>query len=200
MPTVYGDKYSGNCYKIQLLLSHLETEYDWVDIDILAGETRTEPFLAMNSSGRIPLLQLDNGKFLPESNAILNYFAQDTAYLPQDALRRAQVLQWQFFEQYSHEPNIAVARFIAKYQGMPKERQQEYDAKQQGGIKALDVMDKHLSSNTYFVDNTLSIADFSLYAYTHVAHEGGFDLRRFANINAWLERVESHAMHVPMGV
>mgnify|MGYP003460194569 FL=1 len=119
---VYGDIHSGNCYKIKLLAALLEIQHEWVHVDILAGETKTGEFLARNPNGKIPLLELDDGRMLWESNAILNYLATDTVFLPQDTFLRAQVLQWQFFEQYSHEPYIAVARFIAKYLGLPDER------------------------------------------------------------------------------
>ncbi|MFK8020882.1 MAG: glutathione S-transferase family protein [Pseudomonadales bacterium] len=198
MHTLYGDKLSGNCYKIQLLLSHLQTEYQWVDVNILAGESRTDAFLKMSNAGRIPLLALDSGEYLPESNAILNYFAQGSSFLPEDALQRAKVLSWQFFEQYSHEPYIAVARFIAKYQGMPESRREEFNAKQAGGNDALAVMEQHLATQDYFVGNCITIADFSLYAYTHVAEDGGFSLERYPAIQRWLARIEAHPKHIKM--
>ena len=129
---VYGDTLSGNCYKIKLLMQFLGLEHDWVHVDILAGETHTAEFLAMNSNAKIPLLAINGAEFLAESNAILNYLAQDTNFLPATRLERAQVLQWQFFEQYSHEPYIAVARFINTFLGMPASRKEEYMAKQEG--------------------------------------------------------------------
>ena len=195
---VYGDLMSGNCYKIKLLLSHLGLEHDWSHVDILAGETRTPAFLARNPNGKIPVLELDDGRCLAESNAILSYLARGTSYLPEDAWLRAQVLQWQFFEQYSHEPYIAVARFIAKYLGMPRERREEYEAKQAGGRHALGVMERRLQGADYLVGDGLTVADFSLYAYTHVADEGGFDLAPYAGIRRWLERIERHPRHTPM--
>lgn len=195
---VYGDSRSGNCYKIQLLANHLGVPCEWVEVDILAGETRREEFLSKNPNGKIPLLELPNGECLAESNAILNYLAEGTRYLPGDPWERAQVLSWQFFEQYSHEPYIAVARFIAKYLGMPESRQAEYESKQVGGHKALAVMETVLSKNAWFVGHDMTIADISLYAYTHVAHEGGFDLSSYPSIQAWLERVSQHPKHVPM--
>jgi len=198
MLKVYGDARSGNCYKVQLLMSHLRIEHQWIEVDILAGETRTDEFLARNPNGRIPLLGLENGEHLPESNAILNYLAEGSDYLPRDALARARVLSWQFFEQYSHEPYIAVARFIATYLGLPEDRRAEYESKQKGGHAALAVMDNALSRNAYLVGRTLSIADFSLYAYTHVAGEGGFDLSRYPAVTRWLARVASHPRHVAM--
>jgi len=200
MPTLYGDKLSGNCYKIQLLLNHLHIEYQWVDVNILKGESRTDAFLKMNSAGRIPLLELDSGEHLSESNAILNYLAHGSKYLPESALERAKVLQWQFFEQYSHEPYIAVARFIAKYQGMPEARRDEFAAKQAGGNEALAVMEQHLETHNYFVGPSITIADFSLYAYTHVADEGGFNLELYPAIRSWIARLEAHPEHIRMGV
>ena len=195
---VYGDIQSGNCYKIKLLMNHLEIDHEWIDINILQGETRTEEFLAKNSNGRIPVLELASGQCLSESNAILNYLAQGTSYLPDDPWLRAKVLQWQFFEQYSHEPYIAVARYIAKYLGLPKERQQEFENKKSGGYQALAVMEKQLSEAEFFVNNTFTIADISLYAYTHVAHEGGFELKPYPAIESWLSRISSHPRHITM--
>jgi len=195
---VYGDIQSGNCYKIKLLAALLDIEHEWVHVDILAGGTRTRDFLARNPNGKIPLLELDDGRYLSESNAILNYLATDTAFLPQDPFQRAQVLQWQFFEQYSHEPYIAVARFIAKYQGLPDDRRDEYQAKQAGGHKALAVMESRLSAHPYLVGSRLSIADISLYGYTHVAHEGGFELAGYPGIRAWLQRVSAEPGYLDM--
>jgi len=195
---VYGDIQSGNCYKIKLLAALLDIEHEWVHVDILAGDTRTRDFLARNPNGKIPLLELDDGRYLSESNAILNYLAADTAFLPQDPFLRAQVLQWQFFEQYSHEPYIAVARFIAKYQGLPDDRRDEYQAKQAGGHKALAVMESRLSAHPYLVGSRLSIADISLYGYTHVAHEGGFELAGYPGIRAWLQRVSAEPGYLDM--
>lgn len=195
---VYGDLLSGNCYKVELLMRHLGLEHASVHVDILAGETRTDTFLARNANGKIPVLELDDGRCLAESNAILNFLADGTRYLPGDAWARAQVLQWQFFEQYSHEPYIAVARFIAKYLGMPVERRAEYESKRAGGIRALTVMERRLAEADYLVGDALTIADISLYAYTHVAHEGGFDLAPFVSIRDWIERVEAHPLHFSM--
>lgn len=198
MYRVYGDIQSGNCYKIKLLMSHLEIAHEWIEVDILQGETRTEEFLAKNSNGKIPVLELPSGKCLSESNAILNYLAHGTSYLPDEPWERANVLKWQFFEQYSHEPYIAVARFIAKYLGLPEERRVEFEAKKEGGNKALAVMERQLSKTGFLVNGALTIADISLYAYTHVAHEGGFDLSTYPAIGAWLSRVASHPRHVTM--
>jgi len=196
---VYGDKKSGNCYKIQLLMSFLGLDYEWVDVDILAGEARTAAFSAKNPNCKIPLLELDDGRCLSESNAILNYLAEGSPMLPGDPFFRAQVLQWQFFEQYSHEPYIAVARFINKYLGLPEERRQEYQSRQEGGHKALAVMEQQLLDNDYLVAGQLTIADIALYAYTHVAHEGGFDLIAYPALGAWLQRIEQQPHYVAMG-
>ena len=198
MYRVYGDTRSGNCYKIKLIMSHLESAHEWVGIDILRGETRTADFLSKNPNGRVPVLELPSGQYLWESNAILNYLAQGSTYLPDEPWERANVLKWQFFEQYSHEPYIAVARFIAKYLGLPDERRAEFESKKEGGYKALAVMEHQLSDTEYLVDGLLTIADISLYAYTHVAHEGGFELSGYPAIQTWLNRVSSHPRHVTM--
>lgn len=198
MYQVYGDIQSGNCYKIKLLMNHLEIAHEWIEVNILQGETRTEEFLAKNPNGKIPVLELTSGKCLSESNAILNYLAHGTSYLPDEPWERANVLKWQFFEQYSHEPYIAVARFIAIYLGLPEERRAEFEAKKEGGNKALAVMERQLSETEFLVNGALTIADISLYAYTHVAHEGGFDLSAYPAIGAWLSRVASHPRHITM--
>lgn len=199
MYRVYGDSQSGNCYKIKLLMVHLDIAHEWIDMDILQGDTQTESFLDKNPNGKIPLLELPTGQYLSESNAILNYLAHDTDYLPDDPWLRANVLKWQFFEQYSHEPYIAVARFIAKYLGLPEERRKEFESKKIGGYKALNVMENALTHANFLVGQTITIADISLYAYTHVAHEGDFDLTHYPAIQAWLQRISSHARHVTMG-
>ena len=198
MYRVYGDIQSGNCYKIKLLMNHLELAHEWIEVDILQSETRTEKFLAKNPNGKIPVLELSSGEWLSESNAILNYLAHGTSYLPDEAWERAIVLKWQFFEQYSHVPYIAVARFIAKYLGLPEERRVEFEAKKEGGNKALAVMKQQLSETELLVNDALTIADISLYAYTHVAHEGGFDLSVYPAVEAWLSRVSSQPRHVSM--
>ena len=198
MYKVYGDIQSGNCYKIKLLMSYLEIEHEWLHVDILAGETHSDDFKKMNPNMRIPVLILDDGSTLTESNAILNFLADGTKFLPAERFLRAQVLQWQFFEQYSHEPYIATARYINKYLGLPSERRIEYEEKQNGGHKALSVMEQRLAKADFLVGETLTIADISLYAYTHVAHEGGFDLQRYTAIGKWLERVEQHSNYFGM--
>ncbi len=198
MHRVYGDIQSGNCYKIKLLMNHLEIEHEWIEVNILQDETKTEKFLAKNPNGKIPVLELTSGKSLWESNAILNYLAHETSYLPSEPWTRAKVLQWQFFEQYSHEPYIAVARFIAKYLGLPETRREEFEAKQVGGNKALAVMERQLQETPFLVNDVLTIADISLYAYTHVAHEGGFELSAYPAIKSWLSLISSHPRHITM--
>ncbi|TQV72248.1 glutathione S-transferase family protein [Aliikangiella marina] len=200
MLTLFGDIVSGNCYKAYLLLNLLEIDFKWVNVNVLEGEAATDEFRQMNPNAKIPLLQLDSGEYLSESNAILNYLAEGTEFLPKDRFLRAKVLEWQFFEQYSHEPYIAVARFINKYQGLPDERKAEYESKQPGGHKALSIMDARLESHDYLVGDQYTIADISLYAYTHVAEEGGFDLSHYPAIAAWFKRIESHPNHVGMSL
>jgi glutathione S-transferase len=189
MLRVYGDIYSGNCYKIKLLLTQLGLAHEWVPIDILKKETHTAEFLARNPNGRIPVLQLENGEFLPESNAILNYLAEGSPFLPSERLAHARVLQWMFFEQYSHEPNIATARYIVRYLGSPAHEQERLRQRMAPGYKALDVMEQHLAATPFLVGGRYSIADITLYAYTHVADEGGFDLAAYPQVRAWLARV-----------
>ncbi|WP_097304628.1 glutathione S-transferase family protein [Pseudomonas chlororaphis] len=198
MYKVYGDYRSGNCYKVKLMLNLLGQPYEWHAVDILNGDTQTEAFLAKNPNGKIPVLELEDGTCLWESNAILNFLADGSEFLPSEPRLRTQVLQWQFFEQYSHEPYIAVARFIQLYLGLPQERLHEYEKLQKRGYKALDVMEHQLARTPYLVGEQYSIADIALYAYTHVAHEGGFDLARYPGIQAWMQRVENHPRHVGM--
>ena len=198
MLKVYGDYNSGNCYKIKLMLHLLGLDYQWFAVDILKGETETPDFLAKNPNGKVPVLELEDGTCLWESNAILNYLADGSEFLPTEPRLRTQVLQWQFFEQYSHEPYIAVARFIQFYLGLPEERLDEYRALQKRGYKALDVMEQQLARTQYMVGDYYSIADVTLYAYTHVAHQGGYDLSGYPAIQAWLQRVASHPRHVAM--
>ncbi len=195
---IYGDARSGNCYKILLLAAMLKLDYQWQPVDILAGDTKQDTFLALNPNGKIPVLVLDDGRCLAESNAILHYLAAGRAYLPTDAYQLAKVLEWQFFEQYSHEPYIAVARFIAKYLGMPKSRQVEFQQKQAGGHKALKVMEQQLEKTPYLIGDKFTIADISLYGYTHVAPEGGFDLSRYPAIRDWLGRIKNLPGYVAM--
>ena len=198
MYKVYGDYKSGNCYKVKLMLNLLGIPYQWIDVDILNGDTQTVEFLAKNPNGKIPVLELEDGTCLWESNAILNFLADGSEFLPSEPRLRTQVLQWQFFEQYSHEPYIAVARFIQFYLNMPEDRLEEYKTCHKRGYKALKVMERQLQATPYLVGEQYSIADIALYAYTHVAHEGGFDLAPYPAVQAWLARVASHPKHVPM--
>ena len=198
MYTLYGDSQSGNCYKVQLLMNHLDIEFEWHHINILGGGTHTDEFLAMNPNGKIPVLKLLDGTYLSESNAIMNYLAHDSRYLPEDRLLRAQVLQWQFFEQYNLEPPLSTSRFIVKDLGRPKKHEQILQAKKASGYKALQVMETHLEKHEWMVGDSITIADLSLFGYAHVAHEGGFGLSDFPFIMAWLKRIKDHPKHVKM--
>jgi len=189
---------SGNGYKVRLLLRLLGQPFELVEKDIVKGETRTPEYLAKNPNGRIPLLELEDGSFLPESNAILFYLADGTPFLPEGRLDRAQVLQWMFFEQYSHEPNIAVVRFWMQHGGMTPEREAMLPSKRAGGHAALGVMEGRLSGSEWFVGEGITIADIALYAYTHVAHEGGFDMGDYPAIRAWLGRVAAQPGYIPI--
>ncbi|MBD8574214.1 glutathione S-transferase family protein [Pseudomonas syringae] len=198
MYRIYGDYNSGNCYKLKLMLNLLGRPYQWLAVDVLKGETRTPGFLRKNPNGKIPVLELDDGTCLWESNAILNFLAEGTRYLPIEPRLRTQVLQWQFFEQYSHEPNIAVARFIQFYLGMPAERREEYQLRLKEGQRALAVMEQQLERTAFLVGEHFSIADITLYAYTHVAHQGGYDLDAYPAIGRWLVRVQNQPGYVGM--
>jgi len=198
MNTVYGMKASGNCYKVQLLLEQLGTPYRWVDIDSAHGETRTAEFLAKNANGRVPLLELDDGRRLPESNAILWYLAEGSPLLPVDRWQRAQALQWMFFEQYSHEPYIAVARFICGWLPADHARRAELPRLRERGDQALAVMQQHLQAHPFFAGDAYSIADIALFSYTHAAADGGFNLDAFPAVVAWLARVREQPGFVAM--
>jgi glutathione S-transferase len=191
MNTIYGMKSSGNCYKVQLLSEILARPYRWVEVNSAAGETRTPEYLAKNPNGKVPLLETEAGQYLPESNAILCYLASDTNLFPTDKWLQANVLQWLFFEQYSHEPYVAVARFIKKYLPETHERHTDLPRLLERGHQALSVMEKHLSMQDYFVESGFTIADIALYAYTHDAATGGFDLSRYPHLQTWLQRVHS---------
>jgi glutathione S-transferase len=188
---------SGNGYKVRLLLHQLAIPFERVEMDIVRGETRTPEFLAKNPNGRIPVLELNDGSHLAESNAILCYLADGTPFLPADRLARARVLQWMCFEQYSHEPHIATVRFWYHTE-LTEERRAMLPAKRAQGEAALAVMDGHLRGRRFFVGESYSIADIALYAYTHVADEGGFDLEPYPAVRGWLERVRAQAGHVPI--
>jgi glutathione S-transferase len=195
---IYGDSRSGNCYKLQLLSAEMDIPYDWQEVDILAGDTRTPEFLSMNANGRIPLLELPDGRYLAESNAILCYLADGGDFFGHDAFSRAEILQWMFFEQYSLEPFIATSRFIIRYLGSPPERQAELLQKQEGGYAALGVMEHQLKEHAYIAGDKFSVADIALFAYTHVADEGNFDLAGFRAVTDWVERIKSRPGHRPM--
>jgi glutathione S-transferase len=197
MLTLFDYLDSGNGYKIRLLLTQLDKTYRWVELDIMAGKTRTPEFLAKNPNGRIPAIEED-GRFLAESNAILIYFAEGTPFLPTDRFSRAQVFQWLFFEQYSHEPYVATPRFLVKHFPADHPRRAELPKRLEQGRAALGVMESHLKTRQFFVDEKYSIADIALYAYTHVAHEGGHDLAPYPSVRAWIDRVASQPKHLPI--
>ncbi len=198
MLKVYGMSASGNCYKVKLLLTQIGTPYEWHELDIMQGETRTEEFLDKNPNGKVPTLEIEPGVFLAESNAILHYLAESTPLLPNDKLTHAQVLQWMFFEQYSHEPYIAVARFICKFLPIDHARRVELPRLHERGNQALGVMEQHLSTRNFFVGENYTVADIALFAYTHEAEVGGFDLANFPFVRRWLERVAQQAAFFPM--
>jgi glutathione S-transferase len=194
---LYDSAVSGNCYKVRLLLAHLGIPYERRELSVIDRSNRAGILGGLNPALRVPTMVLDDGRSLGESNAILWYFGDGTRYVPEDRYERAQVLQWQFFEQYEHEPNIAVARFWLHYRGGEIDAE-ALAARQAGGYRALDAMEAHLASRTFFVGERYSLADIALYAYTHVAHEGGFDLARYPKIGAWLVRVAAQPGHVPI--
>jgi glutathione S-transferase len=196
--TLYDFLDSGNGYKVRLLLALLKRTYRWVEIDILSGATRVPAFLAKNPNGRIPALELEDGTYLAESNAILWYLAEGTRFIPDQVLGRAQVLQWMFFEQYSHEPYVATPRFIVKHLPEDSPRRTELPARLKQGRAALAVMNTQLATRSFFVAERYTIADIALYAYTHVAGEGGLDLAPYPHITAWLARVAAEPGHVPL--
>lgn len=189
---------SGNGYKVRLLLALLGERYDWTPLDIDRGETRTPQFLAINPNGRIPTLVLDDGAALPESDAILWYLAEGTRFLPDERLGRAQVLQWMFFEQYSHEPYVATPRYIVRHLPADHPRRGELPERLEKGRAALGVMETHLAKRAWFVGDRYSIADIALYAYTHVADEAGLDLAPFPSVRRWLDRIAAQPGHVPI--
>lgn len=194
---LFNVSYSGNSYKVRLLLSHLAIPCEIIEVDILKGGSRTPEFLKINPNGRTPLLD-DNGFVLPESNAILAYLARGTQFLPDDRHKFGLIFQWMFFEQYSHEPFIATSRFWLQHKPDSPEKTALLASKRDGGWAALKIMEEHLE-NDYFVGD-YSIADIALFAYTHVAHEGGFPLEDFPKIRGWIERVRAQTMFIPMSV
>ena len=193
---LYDSLESGNCYKVRLLLAQLSRPYQLIEINTDRGESRTPEFLAKNPNGRVPLLETDDGVFLAESNAILWYLAEATELIPTSAIGRAQVLQWMLFEQYSHEPYVAVARYIMRHLADNHPRRAELPERRKQGLAAFSVMETHLQSRRFFVDETYSLADIALYAYSHVADQGGFDLAAFPAVRHWLERVASQPNYI----
>jgi len=200
MYKLYDFRPSGNGYKVRLLLHQLGIPYEYIEKDILKQETRTPEFLAINPNGRIPVLELEPGLYLSESNAILIYLSEGTPYLPQDKLEHAYVMQWLFFEQYSHEPYIATVRFLLHYKSQTQAEAEQYreviEQKRPPGYAALTILENHLAKHPFLVGDRYSIADIALYAYTHVADEGGFELERFPAILAWLGRVQAQPGHM----
>jgi glutathione S-transferase len=195
---VYGMSSSGNCYKVRLLMEQLQLPYEWVEIDTRSGLTRQPEFLAKNANGRVPTLEFEPGQYLVESDAILVYLAEGSELWPQHRLQRARALQWMFFEQYSHEPYIAVARFICAFLPADDARRSELPRLHERGYQALAVMEQQLIRTPFFVGDTYSVADIALYAYTHAAGDGGFDLQRFPAVCTWLARVGSQPRFLPM--
>jgi glutathione S-transferase len=193
---LYDSPVSGNCYKVRLLLSHLGLPFERRTVDVVDRSNRDELLGGLNPAQRVPTLVLDDGRPLAESGAILWFFGEGTRFVPDDRYARAQVLQWCFFEQYQHEPNIAVARFWKTYSGQPERFERQREQLLTGGYVALDAMERHLDGREFVVGERYSIADISLYAYTHVAHEGDFDLGRYPAIRAWLGRVAAEPGHV----
>ncbi|MFG1478171.1 glutathione S-transferase family protein [Xanthobacter sp. V4C-4] len=199
MLKLYSTQSSGNSYKVRLMLAKLGRPFQLAEVDIFAGEHRTPEFLALNPEGRVPLLDVD-GRLLAESNAILFYLAEGTRFLPDDAFARAETLRWMFFEQNSHEPGIATARFwLTQVRGGRDLRTHDVDRWMEEGYAALAIMERHLATTDYFAAGRLTIADLALYAHTHVAEEGDFSLAAFARVRAWLARVEADPGHVDMG-
>ena len=196
MLVLYDSPVSGNCYTVRLLLAHLGIAYERREVDVVDRSSRPELLGKLNPALRVPTLVLDDGRPLAESNAILWYFADGTRFAPEDRYERAQVLQWQFFEQYDHEPSLAVVRFWLAYSGQPEAYADQVEGRRAAGYRALDAMERHLAGRDWLVGAGMTIADFSLYAYTHVADEGGFDLAGYPAIRAWLGRVAAEPGHV----
>jgi glutathione S-transferase len=193
---LYDSPVSGNCFKVRLLLAHLGIPYERRTMDVIDRSDRPEVLGGLNPALRVPTLVLDDGRAIGESNAILWYLAEGTPWIPDDRLDRAKVLQWQFFEQYEHEPTIAVARFMLSVSGEPERFAAELPVKQAGGYRALDAMERHLDDRAYLVGDSPTLADISLYAYTHVADEAGLDMSGYPAIGAWLDKIAALPGHV----
>jgi len=198
MLKLYSYQWSGNCYKVRLLLSRLGIPFEVIETDIVAGEARTSEYMAKNPNGKTPMVEFGNGSVLAESNAILYHFAQGTELYPEEPLERARTMSWMFFEQNSHEPNLAVARFILKYLDGGEKHRKRLMGLGKAGNRALGVMEQHLQEHDFFPGDTFTIADIALYAYTHVADEGGYDLAPYPAVGSWLKRVARQRGHIPM--
>ena len=198
MLSVHGMSASGNCYKVRLLLEQLGQPYQWHEVDVVGGATRTPAFLAINPFGQVPVLEYAPGQYLPESGAILCYLAEGTPFWPGERLARAATLRWMFFEQYSHEPHIAVARYIRNFLPAEHPRRADLPRLHERGHEALRVMERQLAASEWFAAGRYTIADIALYAYTHAAADGGFDLGSYPAIVRWLERVRAQPGWVAM--
>ncbi len=198
MITIHGYSPSGNCHKLRMLLGHLGREHRWIETDSARGATRTPGYLAKNPNGKVPMLETEDGRILVESNAILVWLAEGTRYFGGDAWQRAQTLSWMFFEQYSHEPYIAVARFVCGWTPMDSERRKDLPRLRERGNQALAVMQRHLETQTWFSGDSYGIADIALFCYTHCAADGGFDLSRYPAVRDWLDRVRDEPGFVAM--
>lgn len=195
---LYENPVSGNCYKVRLLFAHLGVPYERQTLDVVDRSNRHEVLGGLNPALRVPTLVLDDGRALAESGAIIWYFGEGSRFLPDDPYTRAQVLQWLFFEQNDHEPSIALVRFWLAYSGRPESFEDRLEERTKAGYRALGTMERHLDSREWFVGDGMTLADIALYAYTHVAHEGGFDLSGYPAVNAWLARVAAQPGHVPI--
>jgi glutathione S-transferase len=193
---LYDSPVSGNCYKVRLLLAHLGVACERQTVDVVDRSTRPELLGALNPALRVPTLVLDDGRPLAESGAICWYFGEGTRFVPEDPYTRAQMLQWMFFEQYDHEPAIAVARFWLAYSGTPERYAEQLPGRQAAGYRALDALERGLTSREWLVGDGMTLADIALYAYTHVADEGGFDLGGYPAIGAWVARVAAEPGHI----
>jgi glutathione S-transferase len=195
---LYNSQPSGNCYKVRLLLAHLGMPYERREVDVIDRSAPRDELAELSPTRRVPVLILDDGRSLFESNAILCHLGEDTRFVPREHYERSQMLQWLFWEQYEHEPAIAVARFLKTYSGRPDWYEARRAELHKRGIGALDAMERHLDSRAWFVGDAMTLADISLYAYTHAADEGGFDLEPYPTVRAWIERVAAEPGHVPI--
>jgi glutathione S-transferase len=195
---LYNSPISGNCYKVRLLLAHLGIPYETRFVDAVDRTQKRDELAGLSPSRRVPTLVLDDGRPLAESNAIVSYLGEGTRFVPADAYDRAQMLQWMFWEQYDHEPAIAVARFLKTYSGRPELYESQRESLHKRGVKALDAMEAHLGGRNWFAGDAMSLADIVLYAYTHAAEEGGFDLEPYPAIRGWIDRVAAEPGHVPI--